>query len=161
MLEKAHDCKWISTKISSGNILSNMVWSNSLPAKLNWPSAKMWQTLNQPTKIDKEQYPKITNQVILNAQNNAGVAIAEIYHYCPEGWSGETKSISSSTGEIWKNHGGRERNAFKKIIFQRKILFSALVSHFPIVEEYYCYFHFQKIRVGRARKTTNRLGVAS
>ena len=40
------------------------------------------------------------------------------------------------------------------------MLFSALVSHFPIVNEYHYYFHSQKFRVGRARRTTNRLGVA-
>ena len=43
---------------------------------------------------------------------------------------------------------------------QEIILFSAQVSEFSIVDEHYQFFKSHKIRVGRTRETTNRLGVA-
>ena len=47
-----------------------------------------------------------------------------------------------------------------KIVFWKKILFSAQVSEFSIVDEHYHFLKSHKIMVGRARLTTNRLGVA-
>ena len=64
---------------------------------------------------------------------------------------------------MWKNKGrsvGRLKMYENRIIFWKIISFSAQVSEFSIVDEHYYLLKSHKIAVGRARLTTNRLGVA-